>query len=402
MTEPLTTAVSLPTTRPAGCPFDPPAGLARIRERNPLTRMVFPDGHRGWLATGHATVRAILADPRFSVRPELTHSALADLGQLPPAPPGAFLNLDAPEHTRYRKFLAAKFTVRRMRLLTERVARISTEYLDAMARAGGPVDLVTAFARPVPALMICALLGVPDADRDRFQRLVTDLVVQLNDLAVAADEHVERGLIVFEEAQECLRDLVAAKRAEPTDDLLSDLTGSDLADVELAGVGVLLLIGGFETTANTLALSTFALLRHPEQLTALRADPDRTVEELLRYLSVVHTMTRSALADVELAGQVIKAGETVALSLQAANRDPAEFDDPDSLDLGRNAVGHVGFGHGIHQCLGQQLARVELRTAVPALVSRFPSLRLAVPADEVRMRPDGPGIYGVQQLPVTW
>ncbi|MFI6173317.1 cytochrome P450 [Nocardia sp. NPDC051052] len=402
MTEPLTAAVSLPTTRPAGCPFDPPAELAQIRERNPLTRMVFPDGHRGWLATGHATVRAILADPRFSVRPELGHSALADLGQLPPAPPGAFLNLDAPEHTRYRKLLAGKFTVRRMRLLTERVARISTDYLDAMARAGGPVDLVTAFVRPIPALMICELLGVPEADRDRFQRLVTDLVVQLNDLAVAAEEHVEQGLIVLEEAQEYLRDLVAAKRADPTDDLLSDLTSTDLADVELAGVAVLLLIGGFETTANTLALSTFALLCHPEQLTALRADPDRAVEELLRYVSVVHTMTRSALANVELAGQVIKAGETVALSVQAANRDPAGFDDPDSLDLRRNAVGHVGFGHGIHQCLGQQLARVELRTALPALVSRFPNLRLAVPADEVRMRPDGLGVYGVQQLPVTW
>lgn len=132
------------------------------------------------------------------------------------------------------------------------------------------------------------------------------------------------------------------------------------------------------------------------------ADPDRAVEELLRYLAVVHTMTRAALVDVELAGQVIKAGETVALSLQAANRDPAVFDDPDSLDLTRNALGHLGFGHGIHQCVGQQLARVELRAALPALVSRFPNLQLAVPADEIRMRPDSLGVCGVRQLPVTW
>ncbi|MFD6157337.1 cytochrome P450 [Nocardia sp. NPDC060256] len=402
MTEPLTTVVSLPTAQPAGCPFDPPTELAPIRERNPLTRMVFPDGHHGWLATGHATVRTILADPRFSVRPELMHSALADLGQLPPAPPGAFLNLDAPEHTRYRKLLAGKFTVRRMRLLTGRVAQISADCLDAMEHAGGPVDLVTAFALPVPALIICELLGVPAADRDRFQRLVADLVGKLNDLAVLPDEHFEQGLITFEETQEYLRDLIAAKRTEPTDDLLSDLTATDLADVELAGVAALLMIGGFETTANTLALSTFALLCHPEQLAALRTEPDRAVAELLRYLTVVHTMTRAALADVELAGQVIKAGETVALSLQAANRDPAVFDRPDSLQLRRNAVGHLGFGHGIHQCLGQQLARVELRTALPALMSRFPTLRLAVPANEVRMRPDGIGVCGVRQLLVTW
>ncbi|ATL65081.1 cytochrome P450 [Nocardia terpenica] len=401
MTEPPTTAFSLPTSRLPGCPFDPPTELAHLRARNPLTRMLFPDGHLGWLATGHATVRAILADPRFSARTELMHSALADLGPLPPAPPGNFLNLDAPEHTRYRKLLTGRFTVRRMRLLTERVAQISTEYLDAMERAGGPVDLVQSFAYPVPALMICELLGVPEADRDRFQHLVANLVAKLND----PDVPLEQGLAAFAEAQGYMRQLVATKRAEPTDDLLSDLTGTDLADDELTGMAVLLLIGGFETTANMLALGTFALLRHPDQLAALRADPDlsdRAVEELMRYLSIAHTSTRSALEDVELAGQRITAGETVVLSLQAANRDPARFDHPDSLDLRRNAVGHLGFGYGIHQCVGQQLARVEMRTALPALISRFPTLRLAVPVEEIRMRPDRIGAHGVQRLPVTW
>jgi cytochrome P450 len=363
--------------------------------------MVFPDSHQGWLATGHATVRAILADPRFSARTELMHSALADLGPLPQAPPGHFLNLDAPEHTRYRKLLTGKFTVRRMRLLTERVGQISTEYLDAMERAGGPVDLVKSFAYPVPALMICELLGVPEVDRDRFQHLVANLVANFND----PDVPLEQGIAAFQETREYMRQLVAAKRTEPTDDLLSDLTRTDLAEDELTGMAVLLLIGGFDTTANMLALGTFALLRHPEQLAALRADPDladRAVEELMRYLTIAHTFTRSALADVELAGQVIKAGETVAISVQAANRDPARFDHPNSLDLRRNATGHLGFGHGIHQCLGQQLARVEMRTALPALITRFPTLRLATPADEVGMRPDGIGVHGVQRLPVTW
>ncbi|KZM68502.1 cytochrome P450 [Nocardia terpenica] len=401
MIESRTTASSLSTTRPPGRPFDPPTELTRLRARNPLTRMLFPDGHQGWLATGHATVRAILADPRFSARTELMHSALAGVGPLPPAPPGSFLNLDAPEHTRYRKLLTGKFTVRRMRLLTERVAQIGTEYLDVMERVGGPVDLVQSFAYPVPALMICELLGVPEADRDRFQRLVADLVARLNDPDVPFDQ----GFAALAEAQGYTRQLVAAKRAEPSDDLLSDLTGTDLADDELTGMAVLLLIGGFETTASMLALGTFALLRHPEQLAALRADPDladRAVEELMRYLTIAHTATRSALEDVELAGQTITTGETVVLSLQAANRDPARFDHPDSLDLRRNAVGHLGFGHGIHQCVGQQLARVEMRTALPALISRFPTLRLAVPVDEIRMRPARIGVHGVQQLQVTW
>ncbi|WP_433725914.1 cytochrome P450 [Nocardia sp. CA-129566] len=384
-----------------GPPLDPPTELAQFRERNPLTRMIFPDGHHGWLATGHAVVRAILADPRFSARSELMHSALADLGPLPPAPPGDFLNLDAPEHSRYRKLLTSKFTARRMQLLTERVAQISTEYLDAMERTGGPVDLVKSFTYPVPALMICELLGVPEADRDRFQYLVANLVAELSD----PDVPLEQGIAAIEESQEYMRDLVAAKRAEPTDDLLSDLTSTDLAGRELTGVGVLLLIGGIETTSNMLAMGTFALLHHPDQLAALRADPDladRAVEELMRYLAIVHTLTRSALEDVELGGQVIRAGQTVALSLQAANRDPAKFDHPNSLDLRRNVVGHLGFGYGIHQCLGQHLARIEMRTALPALISRLPTLQLAVPADEIRMRPDGIGVHGVQRLPVTW
>ncbi|MEV6559249.1 cytochrome P450 [Nocardia sp. NPDC051756] len=405
MTEPQTTVLSLPATRPVGCPFDPPPELARIRERNPLTRMAFPDGHHGWLASGHAVVRAILADPRFSARAELLHSPLVDLGPLPPAPPGNFLNLDAPEHTRYRKLLAGKFTVRRMRLLAERVAQISTEHLDAIEHAGGPVDLVTSFAYPVPALTICELLGVPEVDRGRFQRLVADLVTKFNDPALSPDERLERGLIAFEAAQEYLRDLVTAKRATPADDLLSDLTRTDLTDLELAGVGVLLLIAGFDTAANMLALGTYVLLSRPEQLAAFRTAPDladRAIEELMRYLTIAHTATRSALTDVELAGQVIKAGETVALSLQAADRDPTVFDRPDLLDLQRNAVGHLGFGYGPHQCLGQQLARVEMRTALTALTTRFPTLRLAVPADEIRTRANTLGVYGVPHLPVTW
>ncbi|MEV6136552.1 cytochrome P450 [Nocardia sp. NPDC051990] len=387
---------ALLAARPLGCPFDPPTALAALRDERPLTRMVFPDGHRGWLATGHAVVRAVLADPRFSSRYELMHHALADIGPLSAAPLGDPTGLDAPEHTRYRKLLAGKFTVRRMRQLTERIEEITAAHLDEMARTGGPVDLFEAFAHPVPAQVICELLGVPFSERENFQRQA----MVVNSAGYSQQEQFD----AFATIEDYVRKLVVAKRAAPTDDLLSDLTTTDLTEAELAGVGGFLLGAGLDTTANMLGLGTFALLTHPDQLAALRAEPDladQAVEELMRYLTIVHTGARAALADIELAGQTIKAGETVALSLQAADRDPARFDDPDTLDIRRNAVGHLGFGHGPHQCLGQQLARVEMRVALPALVTRFPALRLAVPADEVPLR-HGADVYGVHLLPVVW
>ncbi|MEV0251417.1 cytochrome P450 [Nocardia sp. NPDC050712] len=364
----------------------------------PLTRMVFPDGHRGWLATGYGTVRAILADPRFSARAELTHSALAALGPLPPAPPGVFLNLDAPEHTRYRTLLTGAFTVRRMRLLAGHAGEISAECLDAMEHAGGPADLMTSFAHPVPALLTCELLGVPEADRHLFQRLVADLVTTLNDPDVPFDQ----GFAALEAAQEYLRDLVDAKRVAPTDDLLGELTRTDLSGAELTGVAVLLLIGGFETTANALALGTATLLRHPEHRATLRTNPDRTVEELLRHLAIIHTLTRAARTDVELDGHTIETGATVALSLHTANRDPDRFTDPHRFDPLRTPGPHLSFGYGIHRCLGRQLARVQLRTALPALFSRFPTLRLTIPPDQIPLRPDTLGVHRVRRLPVTW
>ncbi|MFJ9575897.1 cytochrome P450 [Streptomyces sp. NPDC101191] len=390
--------VTLPTRR-APCPFDPPAGLAELRERAPLIPMAYPDGHLGRLATGHATVRAILADPRFSSRYELMHYPFpgGPEGPLPPAPVGDMTGLDAPEHTRYRRLLMGRFTVRRMRLLTDRVREITAEQLDAMERRGPGADLVEAFARPVPALMICELLGVPFADRERFQGHAETIM--------SMEVSPEERYAAMAGLQEYMAELVAAQRAEPADDLLGDLArDSGLTDEELVGLGGFLLAAGLDTTANMIAHGTFALLSHPEQAEALRQDPElapQAVEELMRYLTVAHTSVRTALEDVELDGRLIRAGESVTLSLEAANRDPARFADPDVLDLRRAATGHLGFGHGIHQCLGQQLARVELTVALPALLERFPALRLAVPADEVPLRTDM-NIYGVHRLPVTW
>ncbi|MFE0075340.1 cytochrome P450 [Nonomuraea sp. NPDC059023] len=400
MSESLHTVTTMPTARRPGCPFDPPKELLDIRERGPIARYSFPDGHQGWLVTGFDLVRSVLADQRFSSRKELMrHHPTIDFGdiEVPPAPPGEFLLMDDPQHSRYRKPLVGKFTVRRMRQLTERVEQVTAEHLDAMEQAGTTADLVTAFAKPIPAVIICELLGVPYADRDSFQENI--------DKFLGGEVGDEELIAAYVETQQYLAELVAAKRANPTDDVLSDLLDSDLTDEELKGIALILLSAGFDTTANMLALGTFALLRNPEQLAALRADPelaDSAVEELLRYLSVAKQFMRVALEDVELGGQSIKAGATLILSYATANRDPERFTDPHALDLRRQEGGHLAFSHGIHQCLGQQLARVELRVALPALVNRFPSLRLAVPADEVALRPESADIYGVKSLPVTW
>jgi cytochrome P450 len=398
--ESLHTVTTLGTARRPGCPFDPPAELIDARQHGPISRYSFPDGHQGWLITGYDLVRSALADSRFSSRRELMrHHPTIDITgmEVPPAPPGEFLLMDEPQHGRYRKPLVGKFTVRRMRLLTERVEQITVDHLDAMQQAGPPADLVTAFAKPIPAIMICELLGVPYQDRGSFQEQIESFL--------SGETSDEDQLAAYTATQHYLAELVAAKRANPADDVLSDLTDSDLTDEELKGISLLLLAAGFDTTANTLALGTFALLRNPAQLAALRADPalvDRAVEELLRYLSVAKTFMRTALEDVEVGGQTIQAGTTVILSYNTANRDPERFADPHVLDLRRQDGGHLAFGHGIHQCLGQQLARVEMRVAFPALVNRFPTLRLAVPAEEVGLRPETADIYGVKSLPVTW
>ncbi|WP_097867419.1 cytochrome P450 [Streptomyces sp. rh34] len=392
----------LPTDRHTGCPFDPPAGLTALSDR-PVRRLRYADGHVGRLVTGHAAARAVLADPRFSSRYELLHLPMpmeGAPGELPPAPVGDIIGLDAPEHTRYRRLLAGRFTVRRMRQLTSRIQRFTADCLDAMEQAGPTADLVEAFARPVPTLVICELLGVPYADRGRFLGLVE--VIFDHAVEAGARDEAYAGLLRY------VGELVLAKRAEPTDDLLSDLAAPGpapgLTDEELAGIGGLLLAAGLDTTANTLGLGVFALLVNPGQLEALRADPDLAgpaAEELLRYLSVADPLLRSALEDVEVAGELIGAGETVTVSVQAANRDPLRFPEPDRLDIHRRATGHLSFGHGPHQCLGQQLARVEMTVALPALLARFPGLRLAVPPGEVPLR-ERSSIYGVVSLPVAW
>lgn len=391
--------ITLPIVRRR--PLDLPPELADLRRESPIVRMSFPDGHVGWLITTYDRVREVLSDPRFSRRSELLHRQIARPGGRtvpPPAPPGFFLGMDPPEHTRLRRHLTGQFTVRRMNQLRQRIEQIADDCLTAVLEQGPPVDLVEAFALPVPSLVICELLGVSYDERDRFQQDSAKLF--------SLNSTKEEASAAFASLTAFIHSLVPAKRERPTDDMLSGLAaGGEVTDEEIAGMGMLLLFAGHETTASMLGLGVYALLCNPEQMARLRADPalvDPAVEELLRHLTVVHLGTlRTALEDVEIDGHLIRAGECVSLSLAAANHDPGRFDDADRLDVTRSAVGHMGFGHGIHQCLGQQLARVILRVGYAKLLERLPELRLAVPADAVPTR-GAMSIYGVHRLPVAW
>jgi cytochrome P450 len=378
----------VPTTREN--PFDPPAALAAAP---PISRLRYPDGSLGWLVTDHAAARFVLSDPRFSSRLDLAKSPIRDTP--PVTVPGAFLFMDPPDHTRYRRLLTGQFTLRRMRELEPRITEIATERAAALVAAGPGSDLVHLFALPLASLVICELLGVPYTHHERFERATHAMV----DPALPEPARDAAGGEVFA----LLATLVADKRAAPANDLLSGLLS--LTDEEIIGIGVMLLFAGHETTANMLALGAFALLSQPAQLERLRADPALTegaVEELLRHLSIVqYEVNRAALDDVAVAGQQVAKGESLLVSIPMANRDPARFPHPSTMDITRTTAGHMAFGHGVHQCLGQQLARTELKAGFTALLAAIPTLTLAVAPETVPLR-TGRGIYGVDALPVTW
>lgn len=392
----------LPMERDAG-PFDPPSAITRLREARPVSPVVFPDGHEGWLVTGYDAVRQVMGDTRFSSRQDIGVLHVPyEIPGMPvptePSPqmPGMFIAMDPPDHTRLRRRLTGAFTVKRMKMLEEHIVEIVGRQLDRLARLTPPVDLVREFALPVPSLVICELLGVPYADRETFQVNSARFLVK--------DLPLDEKITVLGAMNMYLAELITRKRAEPGEDILSDLAAQDdLSVEELIGMAFLLLLAGHETTANMLALGTFALLEHPGQAAELRADPGLlpdAVEELMRYLSVVDILYRFATDDIELGGETIPRGATVVVSMLAANHDPRHFANPGTLDVHRRARGHLSFGHGVHQCLGQQLARVEMRAGFEGLLRRFPSLALAIPAAEVPLRTDM-NIYGVHELPVT-
>ncbi|WP_103341977.1 cytochrome P450 [Amycolatopsis sp. CA-126428] len=390
---------ALPTTRPAGCPFDPPGSYAARRETAPTSKVRCPAGMDAWLVTRYADVRAVLADRTMSSRgaSSVHVNPNADLDE--EVHPGSIIQLDGATHSRLRKKVIAEFTVRRVEALRGYVRQLVESHLDAMLAQGAPADLVRDFALPIPSLVICELLGVPYADRSQFQRQSTTLV--------STDATREEGEEAYDALSGYLAALFTEKQRNPQDDLFSRLSvaGADdpLTMEELVVLGLSLLVAGHETTANMIALSTLVLLDHPGQREAALAAPERAVEELLRYLSVVQWgVLRYATSDVQVGSQPVRAGEWLVAALNSANRDESVFPGADELDFARESPRtHVAFGFGAHQCVGQQLARVELQEALTGLFRRVPDLRLAVPRDELGYK-HNTLVYGVRELPVAW
>ncbi|MGY0065412.1 cytochrome P450 [Streptomyces sp. QTS137] len=372
----------------------PLSQYASHREQNGLVLSHLPNGVPIWLVTRHEDVRSVLTHPKISANPD--NEGFPNVGETMGVPkqdqiPGWFVGLDSPEHDRFRKVLIPEFTVRRVRELRPAIERTVDERIDAMLAAGDQADLISDFALPVPSLVISSLLGVPPADRDFFESRTRTLVA----IRTSTDE--ERATATRELLRYINR-LIAIKEKWPGDDLISRLLATgQLTSVELSGVLLLLLIAGHETTANNIGLGVVTLLANPQWI-----GNERLVEELLRLHSVADMVAlRVAVDDVEIAGQLIRKGEGIVPLLAAANHDTEVFGCPHAFNPDRAERRHVAFGYGVHQCLGQNLVRVEMEIAYRKLFERVPTLELAVPLEELAFKYDGI-LFGLHELPVRW
>jgi cytochrome P450 len=389
-------------------PFSDPDRLqldpfyARLREQEPVTRVRLPFGEDAWLATRYQDVRTVLGDARFSraacVGRDEPRTTPQQIG-------GGILAMDAPDHTRLRRLVAKAFTARRVEQLRPDTTAIARELIDAMTAGGSPADLVEEFATPLPVRVICRLLGVPPEDQGDF-RTWSEAIVSTTSLAP------EQIMAYLGSLHSYMARLIAQRRETPTDDLIGalvqarDSDNDRLSEQEMVELAAGILAAGHETTVTQIPNFVYVLLTHPEQLARLKADPaliGTAVEELMRFvpLGAASSFARYALEDVELGGVLVRAGEPVIGSLSSANRDGEVFADPDRLDLSRPDNPHIGFGHGVHHCLGAQLARMELQVALTTLLERLPELALAVDEKELRWK-SGLLVRGLRSMPVTW
>ncbi|MEU4385636.1 cytochrome P450 [Promicromonospora sp. NPDC023805] len=390
---------AFPGTRLARCPLDPPPEYSDWRQAQGLTRALWR-GKEVWVVSRYADIRQALSDPRISADDRTPGFPM----QAPPTSgiPQAFARMDDPEHARLRRMLTGEFTVKQVRNQRPHVEELVDHFLEKMVREGQPADLVDAFALPIPSMVISQLLGVPYAEHEFFQQHSATL---MSPSTAEAQEAASAALFGY------LYELVARKEQAPADDLISRqlqrVATGEISRETVVVNALSLLIAGHETTANMISLSTLALLQNPELATRLRDTDDAAlianiVEELLRYLTIPQdAVFRAATEDLTLGGQPIKAGDALIMNLPSANRDEAFTADPDLVDGDRNLSGHLAFGYGTHQCIGQNLARVELQIALPALLRRLPNLRLAVPPEELEFR-NGTITYGLHRLPVAW
>ena len=394
-----------PMSRAPGCPFAPPPKALAFNDSRQLSRVRIWDGSTPWLIHGYDAIRAVFTDARASVDdrlPGYPHWNEGMLATVHKRPRSVFTS-DAEEHTRFRRMLSKPFTFKRVEALRPAVQQITDDHIDALLAGPQPGDIVSTLALPIPSLVISEMLGVPYEDAEFFQTQA-----QRGMGRYATEEDTAQGAASL---AKYLANLVRAKQLDPSEDLVSDLAervnAEELSVREAAQLATGVLIAGHETTANMLSLSVAALLDHPDQLALLRDTDDPTfiaaaVEELMRYLSIIQTgQRRIAIEDIEIGGETIRAGEGIILDVAPANWDSRQFPNPDRLDLNREDGPHVGFGYGRHQCVGQQLARMELQIVLPTLLRRIPTLRLAVPRDELPFKHDALA-YGLYELPVTW
>jgi cytochrome P450 len=379
---------------------DPHAAYAQLREAGPVHRTTTPDGAPVWLVTRHDDVRAALADPRLSLNKANAHTAGRYQSSMPPELDAHLLNMDPPDHTRLRGLVSKAFTPRRIDGLRERVQAHTEELLDAFT--GQAADLMAALANPLPMAVICELLGIPTDARHDFRAWTNTLLGPAPDAAVDSRT-------AMREMHRFLVETIAAKRSRPTDDLLSAMIEArdeqdSLTEPELLAMAFLILFAGYDNAVNLVGNAALALLLHPQYMAEVRdgRTPVRAVlEETMRWNPPFTLgVRRFALEDLTIGDVTIPAGGRVWVSLVSANRDDARFPSPDSFDPSRTPA-HLGFGHGIHYCLGAPLARLEGEIAIACLLQRFPTLQLGVPADELQWLPSFHK-RGLRELPVTW
>jgi cytochrome P450 len=392
--------VDYPFPTEPGLALDP--RYAQLRENSPVARVNLPHGGPAWLVTGYAECREVLADPRFS-------RVLATDPDTPrftprPLPAGMLQNLDPPDHTRLRRVVAQAFTVHRVNRLRSRVAELTADLLGRIRAHGPGADLVEMLAFPLPLQVICELLGVPYEDQGMFRKW-SDAFLSTASLTAAEVEEFAKLLFEY------ISGLVARQRKQPTDTLLGRIVHTSqgegvVSEVEMVMLGVVVLVGGYETTACQIANSMYVLLREPERYERLRADPDslpQAIAELMRFIPLgsAGSFPRVAMEDVRIGGVTIKAGDAVVTHAGSANRDPRFFDKPNELDLTRENNPHLGFGHGAHHCLGSRLATMELQVVLRSVLTEFPGLRLATPEAEIPWRM-GMIVRAPEALPVSW
>ncbi|MEV6560550.1 cytochrome P450 [Nocardia sp. NPDC051756] len=366
---------------------DPYVVHRKLRESAPVHRVALPDGTEAWLVTREADVRRGLADSRLSSDKRSSSTGYRGFA-LPQVFEAHLLNTDAPDHTRLRRLVAHAFTRRRIESLQDRIQAEADRLLDRIA-GREQADLIAEFAAPLPLTVINDLLGVANDDRERFR-------VWTNTLLAPDPNEPRQAKQAVVGMERFIVDLVAAKRAAPADDFLSDLiavrdAGDGLTESELVSMAFLILWAGYQNTVEFIGKAVLALLDNPEQLAALRKTApsvsDSAVEELLRYAHPSQfAIRRFPTEDITIGDVRIPVGETVLLGTASANRDPLFVPNPETLDLWRQEKSHLALGHGIHYCLGAPLARLETRIAIGSLLYRFPRIELAIPRDQIRWR----------------